>query len=107
MIYAAAQFRHPTHLNPERWKWASPQYVKAMEASFPPDRWPAQEIVDPDGRVRFVLKDGAMIHPISPPPLVYDVATGEPCGRIGRDGKILPLLPPTVEVEVVPTLERS
>jgi hypothetical protein len=95
-IYIAAQFRHPTHLHPERWMGASRQYVKAMEASFPPDRWPAQEIVDPDDSVRLVLKDGTVIHRISPPPLVYDVATGEPCGRIGGDGKILPLFQPTV-----------
>jgi hypothetical protein len=103
-IYVAAQFRHPTHLHPERWMGASRQYVKAMEASFPADRWPAQEIVDPDDSVRFVLKDGTEIHRISPPPLVYDVATGEPCRRIGRDGKILPLSPPMAEAEVVPPL---
>src|SRR5450755_3807703 len=47
MIYVAAQYKQPAHLNTERWKRRSPQYVKAMEASFPPDRWPAQEIVDP------------------------------------------------------------
>ena len=33
-IYIAARFRHPTHLHPERWKCGSPQYVKAMDASF-------------------------------------------------------------------------
>lgn len=98
-IYIAAQFRQPTHLHPEHWKGASRQYIKAMEASFPPDRWPAREIVDPDDGVRFVLKDGTEIHRISPPPLVYDLATGKPCGRIGRDGKILPLSQPTVGVE--------
>jgi hypothetical protein len=98
-IYVAARFRQPTHLNPERWKGGSPQYVRAMEASFPPDRWPAQEIVDPDGAVRFLLKDGTEIHRISPPPLVYDLDTGKPCGRIGRDGKILPLFQPRVDEE--------
>jgi hypothetical protein len=56
------------------------QYVKVMEASFPPDRWPAREIVDPDGGVRFVLKDGTEIHRISPPALVYDLDTGKPSG---------------------------
>jgi hypothetical protein len=81
MIYVATQYRQPAHLNPERWKWRSPQYIKAMEASFPQDRWPAQEIVDPDGAVRFVLKDGTEIHRISPPALIYDLHTGEPCGR--------------------------
>jgi hypothetical protein len=98
-IYIATQFRQPTHLHPERWKGASRQYVKAMEASFPPDRWPAQEIVDPDDGVRFVLKDGTEIHRIWPPPLVYDLDTGQPCGRLGRNGKILPLSQPTVGVE--------
>lgn len=102
VIYVAAQFRQPTHLNPERWKWHSPQYKKAMDASFPPDRWPAQEIVDSDGGVRFVLKDGTEIHRISPPALVYDLDTGMPCGRIDRNGTILPLSPPTVEGEGAP-----
>jgi len=70
-----------------------------MEASFPPDRWPAQEIVDPDGGVRFVLKDGTAIHRISPPAVVYDLDTGKPCGRIDRNGKILPLSQPIVDEE--------
>jgi hypothetical protein len=99
-IYVAAQYRQPTHLHPERWKWRSPQYVRAIEASFPPDRWPAQEIVDPDGGVRFVLKDGTVIHRISPPPLVYDIDTGAPCGRLGPHGRILPLSQPTANEEL-------
>jgi hypothetical protein len=99
-IYTAARFKQPTHLHPERWMGASQQYVKAMEASFPSDRWPAQEIVDPDGGVRFELKDGTVIHRVSPPPLVYDLHTGKPCGRLGRNGKILPLSPPPVEEEL-------
>jgi hypothetical protein len=98
-IYIAAQYRQPAHLNPKRWKWRSPQYVKAMEASFPPDPWPAQEIVDPDGAVRFVLKDGTEIHQIAPPYLIYDLDTGKPGGRIDRNGKILPLSPPTMGEE--------
>ena len=69
-----------------------------MGASFPPDRWPAQEIVEPDGAVRLVLKDGTEIHRISPPSLIYDLATGKPCGGVGRDGKILPLSQRTVDV---------
>src|ERR1019366_7016975 len=89
----------PTHLHPERWKWRSPQYSKAMDASFPPDRWPAQEVVEPDGGVRFVLKDGTEIHRISPPPLVCDLDTDKQFGRIGRDWKILPLFQPTVDEE--------
>ena len=96
-IYTAAQYIQPAHLHPDRWKWHSPQYIKAMDASFPPDRWPAKEIVEPDDSVRFVLKDGTEIYRISPPPLVYDVVSGKPCGRIARDGKILPLSQPTAE----------
>jgi len=99
-IYVATQYRQPTHLHPERGKWRSRQYERAMKASFPPDRWPAQEIVDPDGAVRFVLKDGTEIHRISPPPLVYDSGTGEPCGRLGRNGTIFPLSQPMAETEV-------
>jgi hypothetical protein len=90
-IYVAAQFRQPTHLHPERWMGTSRQYVKAMEASFPPDRWPAQEIIESDDSVRFVLKDGTEIHQIPPPALIYDLPTGKPCSRLGRDGKILSL----------------
>ena len=96
-IYVAARFRQPTHLHPERWMGASAQYVKAMDASFPADRWPAQEVVDPDDGVRFVLKDGTEIHRIAPPAVVYDVGTGKPCGRIDRNGKILPLLQPLAD----------
>jgi len=97
MIYVAPQYRQPTHLHPERWKWRSPQYIKAIDASFSPDRWPAQETVDQDGGVRFMLKDGTVIHGISPPPVVCDLDTGEPCGRLARAGKILPLSQPTAE----------
>jgi hypothetical protein len=97
-IYTAARFIYPTHLHPERWMGASRQYVKAMKASFPPDRWPAQEIVEADESVSFVLKDGTVIHRIAPPYLIYSLATGKPCGRIDRNGKTLPLLPPTAEV---------
>ena len=39
-------------------KWHSPQSIKAMDACFPPVRWPAEEVVGPDDSVRFVLKDG-------------------------------------------------
>jgi hypothetical protein len=99
MIYVAAQYRQPTHQNPDLWKWRSPQYIKAIEASFPPDRWLAREIVEPDGGVRFVLKDRTVIHRISPPPLVYDLDTGEPCGRSSPHGTILPLSQPPVGEE--------
>ena len=89
--YVATRFRQPTHLHPERWMGTSRQYAKAMKASFPADRWPAREIVDPDGGVRFVLKDGTEIHQIAPPYLIYDFETGKPCGRIDRNGKTLTL----------------
>jgi hypothetical protein len=61
----------PTHLDPNWRTWHSPQYVKAMDASFPHDRWPATRIVEPDGVVRFVLKDGTEIHRLPPPDPVY------------------------------------
>ena len=99
MIYVATQYRRPTRLHPERWKWCSPQYVKAMKARFPPDRWPAQEIVEPDSGVRFVLKDGTEIHRISPPAVVYHLDTGKPCGRMGPNGTILPLSQPMAEAK--------
>jgi hypothetical protein len=62
-----------------------------MEASFPRDLWPASEIVEPDGSVRFVLKDGTEIHRLPPPVLVYDYDTGKPCGWSGPRGEVLPL----------------
>jgi hypothetical protein len=72
----------PTHLDPSWRTWHSPQYVKAMDASFPPDRWPATKIVESDGTARFVLKDGTEIHRLAPPPeiLEYKVPTnwGQP-----------------------------
>jgi hypothetical protein len=33
----------PAHLDHACWSWHSPQYIKAMEASFPPDRFHATE----------------------------------------------------------------
>jgi hypothetical protein len=73
--------QQPTHLEKELWSWHSPQYVKAMKASFPADRWPAIEIGETDGSVRFVLKDGTEIHRTQPPPLIYDYETGMPISR--------------------------
>jgi hypothetical protein len=91
------------HLQPESWlAWRSKQYLKALRASVPPDRWPAAEVKDADGAVRFVLNDGTEIHRLPPPELVYDIETGEPCGRIGHRGEILLLAPTAVEVEVAP-----
>ena len=71
----------PKHLDRACWSWCSPQYIKAMDASFPPDRWPAKMIVEPDGTVRFVLKDGTEIHRLSPAP-VYDYTSGELAGFV-------------------------
>ena len=61
--------RRPAHLEPQRWSWHSEQYIKAMKASFPPDRWPAEEVTDPDGTVRYVLKDGTELQRIELQPL--------------------------------------
>ena len=92
----------PAHLNRPCWDWHSPQYIKAMEASFPSDRFPASRVEDPDGAVRFVLKDGTEIHRLRPPDLVYDLDTGEPCGRLDWYGRFLPLLPPVTHPEDLP-----
>ena len=54
-----------------------------MDASFPPDRWPAKKIVELDGAVRFVLKDGSEIHRLPPPDPVYDYKSGELAGFLG------------------------
>jgi len=74
-IYRAISL--PGHLDSEWRRWRSAQYIKAMDASFPPDRWPATEIVEPDGAVRFVLKDGSEVLRLAPPPeiLEYKVPT--------------------------------
>jgi hypothetical protein len=70
----------PHYLEPACRRFRSPQYVKAMEASFQPDRWPARKVWQPDGTVRFVLKDGTEIHRLPPPESVYDYNTGELIG---------------------------
>jgi len=72
----------PAHLDRARWSWRSAQYIKAMDASFPPDLWPAKKIVGPDGAMRFVLKDGAEIHRLPPPEPVYDYTSGELAGFV-------------------------
>jgi hypothetical protein len=79
-VYRA--IRVPPHLDPHWRTCHSPQYVKAMDASFPPDRWPATKIVEPDGAVRFVLKDGTEIHRLPPPEPVYDYNSGEIIGVV-------------------------
>lgn len=72
----------PAHLDRASWRWRSAQYIKAMDASFPPDLWPAKKIVEPDGTVWFVLKDGSEIHRLSPPEPVYDYTSGELAGFV-------------------------
>jgi hypothetical protein len=72
----------PTHLDPKWRTRHSPQYIRAMDASFPPDRWPATKMVEPDGAVRFVLKDGTEIHRLPPPEPVYDYNSGEIIGVV-------------------------
>ena len=79
-VYRA--IRVPPHLDPHWRTCHSPQYVKAMDASFPPDRWPATKIVEPDGAVRFVLKDGTEIQRLPPPDPVYDYDSGEIIGVV-------------------------
>jgi len=69
-IYRA--IRRPAHLPENNWKWRSAQYIRAMRASFPTDRWPAAEIHENDRTVRFVLKDGTEIFRTEPPPMIYD-----------------------------------
>jgi hypothetical protein len=72
-IYRARRFVRPAHLQSESWLgWRSDRYVKALKASFPPDRWPAEEVVEADGSIRFLLKDGTEIHRIGPPPEILE-----------------------------------
>ena len=70
----------PDHLDPAWRDRHSARYIKAMDASFPPDRWPATKIVEPDGTVRFVLKDGTEILQLPPPEPVYDYHSGQLAG---------------------------
>src|ERR1039457_5290337 len=70
-VYRA--IRLPAHLDRASWIWRSLQYVKAMDASFPPDRWPATKAVGPDGTVRFDL----MRCRVCPPLLVCIATRGE------------------------------
>jgi hypothetical protein len=70
----------PLHLDLHWRTRHSPQYVKAMDASFPSDCWPATNTVDPDGAVRFVLKDGTEIHREPPPEPLYDYDSGKVIG---------------------------
>ena len=75
---------HPLHLDPNWRTRHSPQYVKAMDATFPSDRWPPRKIVEPHGTVRLVLKDGTEIHRWPPVP-IYDYDSGELAGFLEGD----------------------
>ena len=79
-IYRAMKI--PQHLDPAWRKWRSPQYIKAMEASFPPDRWPRRRSLNRMAGVRFVLKDGTEIYRLPPPEPVYDYISGELAGFV-------------------------
>jgi hypothetical protein len=69
----ARRFVRPAHLQSESWlAGRSDRYVKALKASFPPDRWPAEKVVEADGSIRFLLKDGTEIHRIGPPPEILE-----------------------------------
>lgn len=76
--YRARQF--PQHLDPAWRTWHSSQYIKAMDASFPPDRWPTTGVVEPDGSTRFLLKDGTEIYREPPHEPVYDYVSREIIG---------------------------
>jgi len=93
----------PVHLQPESWfAWHSPQYRKALRASFPPDRWPATEVTDPDGSLRFVLKDETEIHRIGILAEVYDYQTGKLVGHLGPRRRFV-LLGADPAVEAAPS----
>jgi hypothetical protein len=91
-IYYSPDFITPEHLQPDNWlAWHSPQYHKALRASFPPDRWPATEVTECDGSLRFILKDGTEIHRTGPPQEVYDYQTGKLVGHVGPRGRFVRL----------------
>jgi hypothetical protein len=72
-IYRAGRNVRPAHLQPESClAWRSDRYIKALKASFPPDRWPPKKVIEADGSVRFLLKDGTEIHRIGPPPEILE-----------------------------------
>lgn len=55
------------------WSHRSPQYQKAWKASFPPERWPAEEEESANGEIFLRLKDGTR--------LLACTATDAFCGR--------------------------
>jgi hypothetical protein len=70
-VYVAKWLREklPTFL----WSRHSEQYRKAWFASFPPERWPAEEVIPQEGprrwetgKLRLKLKDGTMLPVIEP-----------------------------------------
>lgn len=85
-IYSA--FQRPIHLDPKHWEHRSALYRRAMEASFPPDRFPAKEVLEKsDGHywVVYVLKGGTELSRelLSP---CWDDPSNQP---IKREGKTL------------------
>jgi hypothetical protein len=73
----------PTQLTPGAWTRRSKQYRKAMEASFPTDRWPPIEFPGPGPVIRYVLKDGTEVHRLVLHP-VYDCRTNLPIFEQGK-----------------------
>jgi hypothetical protein len=61
----------------------SKQYRKAIEASFPPDRWPPSEVLGPGPLIRYVLKDWTEIHRVALEP-IYDGETNLPIFENGK-----------------------
>ena len=55
-----------------------------MDVSFPSDRWPATEVTEPDGTLRFVLEDATEISWVEPTP-VYNYNSGELVGFLEGD----------------------
>jgi len=76
--------------------------------SFSPDRWPATEIKEPDGSLRFVLKDGTEIHRIGILGEVYDYRPDKLVGHIGPRGRFVPLAAdPSEEAVAVESTKKS
>lgn len=74
--------RHISNQNPG-WPSTQSNTSRSPKASFSSDRWPVAEVTDPDGSLRFVLKDGSKLPRIEPPLEVYDYDAGKSIGRVG------------------------
>ena len=60
------------------------------------------DVTEPDGTVRFLLKDGTEIHRIEPPTEVCDYETGKLLGHAGPRGRRV-RLPADLAVEAAPS----